>query len=515
MDSNGDGVGDLKGIISKLDYLKGRVDSLGVDAVWISPFYPSPMADFGYDVSDYCNVHPAFGTLDDFRELLAEAHARDIKIVVDFVPNHTSDQHPWFLEAQKNPSSPKRDYYVWKDPVDGAEPNNWVSIFGGSMWQFDEQSGQYYMHTFLKEQPDLNWANPSVRREMKNILKFWLDLGVDGFRADAVWHLSKDEQFRNEPPNPHYIGPTGKYGEKIRKYSKYGPKLHEYLREMTDFVETYDNKIMIFETSPDDNLGPIVDQYAELYDVNPRIGLPFNFGGMFLPWGAKPMGDFVRDFQDMLRPGDRPAYCFSNHDQPRIVSRFGRRQARIVAMLLLTLPGTPTMYYGDEIGMEDVRVKESQRQDPASRNNPIGGRDPERTPMQWNAHRFAGFSTKKPWLPVALNFRVFNVKRARAMQGSLFHLYRQLLGLRRDHEAFRHGVFREIRNSERRDVLVYELTHGSERFVVALNFSRWYRRENLGPGAKAVCFTRPHNRPIIDRNGVVILGPYEGVVVRL
>lgn len=514
MDANSDGVGDLRGVIDKLDYLKGHGRSLGVDALWISPFYPSPMADFGYDVSDYCDVHPMFGTLDDFKELLEGAHARDLKVIVDFVPNHTSIEHPWFQEALRDPNSDKRDYYVWHEPVDGREPNNWVSIFGGSIWEYDQRSGQYYMHSFLKEQPDLNWENPRLRAEMKRILTFWLDLGVDGFRVDAVWHMAKDKKLRDEPKNEHYIGPPGTYGEYKRIYSKYAPELHDYLRELTDIVESYPNKIMVFETSPDEDLGPVVDQYAALYDVNPRIGLPFNFGGMFLPWGARPMGDFVRDFQAMLRPTDRPAYCFSNHDQPRIVSRFGRRQSRVVAMLLLTLPGLPTVYYGDEVGMENVPVSPHAMQDPASANNPMGGRDPERSPMQWTSGRYAGFSTHKPWLPVPISARVYNVALEQRRPSSIFALYKKLLALRRDEPVFRDGMFTELHNDERRNVLVYERRGADKAYRVALNFSGKCRRVKLGRGAKVVCFTYPNRRPFV-RNGTVLLGPYEGVVARV
>lgn len=515
-DTNNDGVGDLKGIAEKIDYLRGKHHALGVDAIWISPFYPSPMADFGYDVSDYNNIHPMFGSLEEFKAMLDMAHSKNLKVVIDLVPNHSSDQHPWFQDALKNGKTSKyRDYYIWKDPKpDGSVPNNWVSIFGGSMWQWEETSGQYYLHTFLKEQPDLNWENPAVREEMKQTVRFWLDMGVDGFRVDAVNHLGKDTQFRDEPPNPDYDGPAGTYESCIRCYSKLMPNMHEYLRELTDIVEGYPDKMMFYELAPDSSVGVLAEQFYAMYDINARVGIPFNFGGMYLPWGAKPMGDYIRDFQEMLRTGDRPAYCFSNHDQPRIVSRFGRRQARLIAMLLLTLPGIPAIYYGDEIGMADVPIPPEKRQDPATGDNVMGGRDPERTPMQWNAKKNAGFSEQQPWLPVPRKYLWHNLAVQMQNKNSFFHLYRKLLRLRDANETMIKGEFREIANDGRRNVLIYERLHGDGHYMIALNFSRWYRPVKLAKGSSIVCFTQPGRKPVMAQ-GEVVLGPYEGVVVAL
>ncbi len=515
-DTDGDGVGDLKGIAQQIEYLRGRHKALGVDAVWISPFYPSPMADFGYDVSDYNNIHPLFGTLEEFKEVLDNAHDHGLKVVIDFVPNHTSDQHPWFQDALKGRDSKYRDFYIWHDPKDGGVPNNWVSIFGGSMWEYDQKSGQYYCHTFLKEQPDLNWENPAVREEMKKSLEFWLDLGVDGFRVDAVSHLGKDYTFPDEPANPNYIGPPGTYDSCIRKYSKLLPNMHDYLRELTNTVENYPDKIMFYELMPDGEIGlSINDQFYSMYDVNARIGLPFNFGGMFLPWGAKPMGDYVRNFQDMLRTGDRPAYCFSNHDQSRIVSRFGRKQARLIAMLLLTLPGIPAIYYGDEIAMENVHIPPEKRQDPASAENPMGGRDPERTPMQWNAKKHGGFTPAEPWLPLSKNYRRYNVEAQMKNKNSMYNLYRQLLTLRNKDETMIKGDYQEISNDGRRDVLVYERRHADGRYMVALNFSRWYRTVKVPKNSEIICFTAPSRKPVKAPVTGIVLGPYEGVVIAL
>ncbi len=509
-DTNADGVGDLKGIIEKLDYLRGTPTSLGVDAIWLSPFYPSPMADFGYDVSDYCDVHPLFGTLDDFRELLEQAHERGIKVMIDLVPNHTSDQHPWFQEALGDKKSPKRDYYVWRDPKpDGSPPNNWMSIFGGSMWTRDEMSGQYYMHSFLKEQPDLNWENPAVREEMKQVVRFWCDLGVDGFRVDAVWHMSKDPAMQDNPLNPDYIGGSNDFGAFYHRNSKFGPRLFDYLAELARVVAEYPDGIMLFENYPDPVFGDIVEQYRSFYDILPGKAMPFNFGGMWLDWGAREYGDFLGQFQSGLRPGDRAVYCFSNHDQPRIINKFGRKKARLVALLQLTLPGMPTIYYGDEIGMENGRILPHQVRDPSGRDNPMGGRDPERTPMQWSRKPNAGFTTGAPWLPVAKPYKKVNVEREIVGKDSFFALYRQLLSLR--HEI--PDEFSIV--SSDNDLLVISRDNGTVRYIIALNFATRSRRYTLPRGAKVLCTTHPAKHLTIDERGQVRIGSYDGIIARI
>jgi len=512
-DSNGDGIGDLRGIIENLDHIRSKHHSLGIDAIWISPFYTSPMIDMGYDVSDYKNVDPIFGTLDDFKTLIAEAHARGIRVVIDYVPNHTSNEHPWFKEAVSNPSSSKRDYYIWRKPApNGTVPNNWVSLFGGSAWEFDRLSGEYYLHSFFKEQPDLNWENPELREEMKNVLRFWLDLGVDGFRMDAVNHMAKDLAMRDEPLREG--GVEGTYEGHVRKYSKYGPQLLPYLRELGDVIEEYPDRIMFFESIPDGGLGSVVDQYRMLYDVNPRIGVPFNFGGMWLKWGARHYGDYIREFQQMLKPTDIEGYCFSNHDQPRITSRFGKEQARLIAMLLLTLPGIPTVYYGDELGMENVPVDPAKRTDMSAQEGIFGGRDPFRTPMQWDETKYAGFSTHEPWLPVAKNYKRNNVITERHSSSSYLTLYRHLLEIRNRDETMKHGAYKEILIDDKQDVLVYERTYEGTTYIVALNFSNKTRNVSLPHGAHHVILsTQPTRQPKTHKHGRIILKPYEGAVL--
>ncbi len=513
-DTNTDGVGDLRGIIKKLPYLKGEPDSLGVDAIWISPVYPSPMADFGYDISDYCDIHPVFGSLEDFKLLLSEAHKRGIKVMMDFVPNHTSDQHPWFIDALSSRTSDKRDYYVWRDPKpDGSPPNNWLSLFGGSMWQRDDASGQYYLHSFLKEQPDLNWDNPRVREEMKKVLKFWLELGVDGFRADAVWHMAKDDQLRDNPTNKKFNGSKDDYGSLIHTHSRYGPKLFEYLKELTEVLAEYKDRIMVFENYPDPSLGDVMHQYRQFYDVQPGIGMPFNFEAMFLPWDADEFAKFMERFQKMLRPNDTPVYCLSNHDQSRIVTRFGLEQARLIAIMLLTQPGLPTIYYGDEIGMADGKILPHQIQDPSGKQNAMGGRDPQRTPMQWSIGKHAGFTAHIPWLPVAKNADQYNVALEQRDTDSFLSLYKTLLRIRSQDDTLIKGDFRPL-HRHHKEILAYERKGKSSHYLVLLNFSDTVQTAFASYTGRVVCSSHPAQKPLISPDGEIELAPYEGVVIR-
>lgn len=513
-DTNSDGVGDLNGIRKKLSYLKGGENSLGVDAIWISPIYPSPMADFGYDVSDYCDIHPLFGTLDEFKSLLKEAHDLDIKVMMDFVPNHTSDQHPWFIDSLKGPDSDMRDYYVWRDPKpDGSPPNNWISIFGGSMWQRDDYSGQYYLHSFLKDQPDLNWDNPKVVEEMQKVLRFWLDLGVDGFRADAVWHMAKDDQMRDNPVNPDHKGTDDEYGSLIHTYSRYGKKLFQHLKSLTNVLAEYEDRIMVFENYPDPEFGDVIKQYRAFYDIAPSIAMPFNFEAMYLPWGANNFGDFLERFYGMLRDSDTPVFCLSNHDQSRIVSRFGYEQARLMAIFLLTQAGLPTIYYGDEVGMEDGAILPHQVQDPSGKNNPMGGRDPERTPMHWSNDARAGFTDSIPWLPVANTSKTRNVDVELREPDSFLNLYKKLLELRSRDESLLTGSFKKI-DSDNINILAYERI-GQSHYQIVMNFSNKKQSAFVSYRAKVICASHPSRLPVIDEHGEVTLRPYEAIIVSL
>lgn len=514
MDGNNDGVGDLKGVISKLDYLH---NTLGIRAVWFSPFFPSPMADFGYDVSNYCDIHPLFGTLDDFRELLDRAHNVNIKVMIDFVPNHTSNEHPWFLESKATTDNPKRNYYTWRNPrPDGSPPNNWLSIFGGSAWEFDDATGQYYLHTFLKEQPDLNWDNPEVRAAMQNVLRFWFDMGVDGIRADAVRWISKDPELRNDPKNPNFRPKRNadEFWSLLHTNSRFGAKLFDYLREMTDVVEQYDNRIMIFEDYPDE-LYSTREQYLGFYGVNPRVSMPFNFEGIGLPFSADAYRTFISDFQGMLNQDEHtPVYCFGNHDQARLATRIGSQQAKLVAVMQLSLPGLPVVYYGDELGMVDGIIKPDQIQDPVEKRKPglNQGRDPERTPMQWDAGLYAGFSTVEPWLPVAGGADLRNVQTELHDPDSFLTFYRCLLAHRSRYDIFCRGDYETFGEADEQ-VFMFSRRLGEQHIFVALNFSDETARALLPHGGRVLCGSYHTDPPLITDDGVMSLRPYEGVII--
>jgi alpha-glucosidase len=461
-DSNGDGIGDLRGILERLDYCV----RLGVDAIWLSPVYPSPMVDFGYDVSDYTNIHPLFGTLEQFDALVAAARARGLRLILDFVPNHTSDQHPWFVEARASRNNPKRDWYLWRDPApDGGPPNNWLSQFGGSAWQLDERTGQYYYHAFLKEQPDLNWRNPKVREAMYDVLRFWMKRGVSGFRVDVLWHLFKDNDWRDNPPNENFRSGEPPHHSQVPVYTTDRPEMTEVISELRRVVDEFEESVVIGEIYLP--LERLVAYYGTNLD---GVHLPFNFQLLQSPWNARSIAALIDQYEQALPPGGWPNWVLGNHDNPRIASRVGVPQARIAAMLLLTLRGTPTMYYGDEIGMVNVPIPPERLQDPFEKNVPgIGvGRDPERTPMQWEAGPCAGFSTVEPWLPVSGDAAVVNVQAEEADPTSILTLYKELLALRRAHDALSAGDYFPLAMSG--DLLAYMRRISGEAFLIALNF---------------------------------------------
>ena len=461
-DSNGDGVGDLSGIISKLDYLQW----LGIQAVWLSPIYPSPMADFGYDISDYTGIHPLFGTMEDFDRLLAEVHQRGMKMILDLVPNHTSSEHPWFLESRSSRDNPKRDWYLWHDPApDGGVPNNWLSVFGGSGWEWDETTGQYYYHAFLKEQPDLNWRNPEVQEAMLNVMRFWLDKGVDGFRVDVMWHMIKDKNFRNNPPNPDYKPGQPTYNAVYPAYSTDQPEVHDVVAMMRQVLDAYDERMMIGE------IYLPIDELVTYYGKdNTGAHLPFNFQLVVLPWDAKAIFSAINKYEGVLPENGWPNWVLGNHDNSRIATRIGDEQARIAAMLLLTLRGTPTIYYGDEIGMEDVLIPQEQAHDPQEKNMPdLGlGRDPERTPMQWDATAGAGFSSDAtPWLPLADDYEKVNVQVAQKDTASMLSLYRKLIALRQSEAALNAGHYEPV--GSKSNMFAYLRLFEDIRFLIVLN----------------------------------------------
>ncbi|HEV7371984.1 alpha-amylase family glycosyl hydrolase [Arenibaculum sp.] len=505
-DTDGDGIGDLAGIVSRLDYLSW----LGVDAIWLSPVFPSPMKDFGYDISDFCAIHPIFGTLDEFDRLVTEAHRRGMRLILDYVPNHTSDQHPWFQASRSSRDDPKRDWYIWRDPgPDGGPPNNWLSTFGGSGWEFDEATGQYYYHAFLKEQPDLNWRDPEVVRAMHDALRFWLDRGVDGFRVDVLWHLIKDDRFRDNPINPEWRPGHDPYQRLVPVYTTDRPEVLDVVAGLRSVVDEYDDRLLIGE------IYLPLERLVAYYGTDLEgVHLPFNFQLVEAPWHARSLARMIEDYEEALPPGGWPNWVLGNHDKPRIASRVGTAQARVAAMMLLTLRGTPTMYYGDEIGMHDVPIPPDRIQDPFEKNVPgLGlGRDPQRTPMQWEPGRAAGFSTAEPWLPVPGDADTVNVATQEQAPDSMLALYRNLVALRRGEPALNRGSF--VRIEAEGDVLVYLREHEGRCFAVLLNLGD-EPHEAHGVPAGAVVLSTGLDRSGEPVEGTVSLHAGEGLIVEV
>jgi glycosidase len=519
-DTSGNGIGDLAGIIDKLEYLS---DTLGVDAVWLSPFYPSPMADFGYDVADYTDIHPMFGDLDTFDRLVKEAHQRDLRIIIDLVPNHSSDQHPWFIESLSSRDNPKRDWYVWADAKpDGSPPNNWLSVFGGPAWEWDAHTGQYYLHSFLKEQPDLNWRNPEVKEAIFNVVRFWLDRGVDGFRIDVAHFIMKDPLMRDNPPNEsanRFMHKSlGEYDSQIHLYDKGHPDVHQVYRELRTLLDTYipgREAVSVGEIHLFD-LSEWVRYYGENLD---EIHLPFNFTLLKVDWNARSVRQSADKLEAALPPSAWPNYVLGNHDEARITTRIGEEQARIAAMLLLTLRGTPTLYYGDEIGMTDVPVPADRQQDPWGIRVPGLSRDPNRTPMQWSDTPNAGFSspgTSRLWLPLADDYKTTNVERQLKDDTSLLNLYRQLLALRRVHPTLQMGDYQTM-EAQPEDCFLYRRTlKDHPTMFIALNFSvNEQRIKHKDQGyARIILSSHMNRRGKVDLSGLT-LRPNEGVIIEI
>jgi len=494
-DSNGDGIGDLRGIVDRLDYLV----ALGVDALWVAPIYPSPMADFGYDVADYCGIDHIFGNMADFDLLLDETHRRGLRLILDFVPNHTSEQHPWFLESRSSRDNAKRDWYLWRD-----QPNNWTSNFGGSAWEFDELTSQYYYHSFLKQQPDLNWRNPAVKAAMFDVLRFWLRKGVDGFRVDVMWMMIKDAEFRDNPVNPGFHAGLPSNQRFLPLYNTNQPEVHTIVAEMRGVIDEFADRVLI---------GEIYLPLAQLMTYYGKDGnganLPFNFQLLQCAWSADALAEAIGDYDRALPEGAWPNWVLGNHDQPRIASRIGKNQARIAAVLLLTLPGTLTVYYGEEIGMTNVPIAPEQVQDPAEKNEPgIGqGRDPERTPMCWDQSPHAGFTTGAPWLPLGADAGSVNVAVEQQDGSSILMLYRKLIALRKSHPTLISGKLDELRGE--RGALRFRRS-GEEQIEVILNTTQEEVSVEI-PAARVLIGTR------MDREGEIaghlMLHPGEGLVL--
>jgi len=475
-DSDGDGIGDIKGITSRLDYLH----DLGIDAIWITPMYPSPGVDYGYDISDYTAIDPAYGTMADFDNLVAEAKKRDIRVIMDYVINHTSDQHPWFLASRSSRDNPKRNWYVWHDGKDetatskGTPPNNWQSWFGGSAWQWDDKTRQYYYHYFYVQQPDLNWHNPEVRDAMYGVLDFWMKRGAAGFRIDAVSRLFEDPQMRDDP----YLPGRNAYGDRNIKhvYTDDLPEVHEVLKEVRKVVDKYPgNPVLITEADE-----PNIQALAKMYGNGDEVQLPMDF--QIADVNALDAPRFRQLFKQIENnpAHGQPEFFFSNHDQPRQWDRYGDNGphndqiAKLMAVLELATRGTPQMYYGEELGMrttdptriEDVHDPIGKRGWPEEK-----GRDGERTPMQWNASTGAGFTTaSKAWLPIPPTATTYNVESESKDPNSIFNVYKRLLSLRKTDPALRDGTQESIDNDDP-NVFAFLRRSGDHTVLVALNMS--------------------------------------------
>ena len=466
LDTGLDGIGDLQGIRQKLDYLK----DLGVDGLWLSPINPSPDKDFGYDVADYNGIDPKFGDMATFDLLLEEAHQRGIHIIMDLVLNHTSDQHPWFLESASSRDNPYHDWYIWRDPAPGGGfPNNWTSIFSGPAWKFNEARGQYFYHMFTPEQPDLNWRNPKVREAMLAVFKFWLDRGVDGFRLDVFNAYYKHPELADNPVKPSiHLRPFDRT-EHINDVSQ--PEMIPLVRDIRSLLDQYPERYVVGETFLADSA------QARTYIGEDRLHAGFDYGFTHAPFSAKGFGKAVQYWDALHGEEAWPNYFFNNHDTKRSATRFaaGEDDARLKVLLTLQLAvrGTPYLYYGEEIGMRDIPVKRSELQDPVGKTYwplPVG-RDGCRSPMQWNAETYAGFSKVQPWLPVHRNYPVRNVATQERDPQSLLHFYKELIKLRRVTPALHAGtmLLPEVENPA---LLLIERHYGAQQALVVLNFSR-------------------------------------------
>jgi len=490
-DSNGDGIGDIQGIISQLDYIQ----SLGVDVIWICPVYKSPNDDNGYDISDYRDIMDEFGSMDDFDQLLYGVHERGIKLIMDLVPNHTSDEHEWFQESQKSKDNPYRDYYYWRKGDDASPPNNWPSFFGGDAWEYDKATGEYYLHLFSKKQPDLNWENPKVRQEIYNVIKFWLEKGVDGFRMDVISLISKQMDF----PDTH----TTDFNETIKQYYANGPRIHEFLQEMNaEVLSKYD--IMTVGEGPGIDLGNGLNYVAK---DRHELNMIFHFGHMFIDNGPggkyDPVPFSLIDFKNVFNAWDEQlkdkgwgSIFLGNHDFSRIVSRFGNdspayweKSAKLLATMLLTLRGTVYVYQGEEIGMtnvafdsiddyQDIETLNSWKEAKANgkdmneflKSVHLQSRDNARTPMQWNNKKNAGFSEANPWLKVNPNYQSINVEKQSDDPQSILNYYRKMIAFRKANPVLVYGDYQSLDN-ENNQIYAYRRWYDDQEFIIIHNFS--------------------------------------------
>jgi alpha-glucosidase len=519
-DASGDGVGDLRGILEHLDHLNdGTTESLGVDAIWLSPIYPSPMRDAGYDISDYCAIAPEFGTMADFDRLLREAHRRGIRVILDLVLNHCSAEHPWFVDARSRRDSPKRDWFLWSDGRPSGRrgpPNDWLAMFGGSAWQWDEGSGQLYMHSFLAEQPDFNWRNPELKRALWDVMRFWLDRGVDGFRLDVVNWFVKDASLRDNPRQWRGLRP---YDRQVHLYDRNRPETVELTREIRAVVDAYPDRMTVGEVYVAPPGDPALA--AQYYAAGAGLHLAFNFAFLYCAWSAEAFAGAVDRWEALLGPDLWPNYTLSNHDQTRSFTRYatrdpeeGEARARVAAAMLLTLRGTPFLYYGEEIGMSCRRIPRARLRDPIGiRYWPFHpGRDVARTPMQWSAAEGAGFSVAEPWLPVQADRARVNVADQRRNAASLLSWYRRLVHLRRREPALHRGTYLRLAQTTA-DVFGYLREHDGEQVAVLLNFSRRRRPAAVPDGAWEIVVSTSSRVGTASGGKLDLLG-YEVVIAK-
>lgn len=506
-DSNGDGIGDLQGVIDRLDHLEW----LGVDGVWLSPTMPSPNLDWGYDVADYRDVDPDLGDLETLDRLVAEAGKRGIRILLDLVPNHTSDRHPWFVDARSTRDAEHRDWYVWADPrPDGSPPNNWVSIFGGPAWELDPATGQYFLHNFLVEQPDLNWWNDDVRQEFDDIIRFWLDRGIAGFRIDVAQGLINDRELRDDPPATEEDPPDIRRRGLRPVHSMNRPEAHEIYRRWRTITDDYDPPgLLVGETWV-----PSIERWALYYGLaEDELHLCFNFALVFADLRAEDLRAVVELTERVLNPQAQPVWTASNHDVGRFPTRWcGEREdaSRTALMALLTLRGTPFLYYGDEIGMTDVPIAEGDARDTVGvRLAPDAGRDPCRTPMQWSGEPGAGFTRGdvRPWIPIG-DAAARNVEDQRADPTSMLYLCRDLVALRRNTPELRSGGYAELPSPPG----IWAWRRG-DRTAVALNLSDEPGAITLGPAGVLLATDRARDGEAVRTD--LSLGPWQGAVLRL
>ena len=488
-DSNSDGDGDLRGIMNKSDYF---VD-IGIKTVWLNPVFKSPQKDGGYDVSNYTEIDPMYGTMEDFKALLKELHSKEIHLLLDFVPNHTSDEHPWFVESRKSTSNSKRDWYIWAEGKGGGNPpNNWISVFGGSAWKYDNTTDQYYLHQFSEYQPDLNYRNPQVVGAMEDVLRFWLDLGVDGFRFDAVKFLLEDSELRDEEWNPDYIGPD--CTSNISSHLCYDSLVHNMTTDCNGIHNVTRSWRRLLNSYGGDRfmVGEIYDPVAEVMTYYGENGDEFNFPFNFhlvenKNWTGTAVSDIISNWLDNMPKGAWPNWVLGNHDNSRIANRVGNYLAAAMNVLLLTLPGTPTTYYGEEIFMTDFNNISN-----GNVHDPFANRDGERTPMQWNESPLAGFTDNaKPWLPIPLNSTTYNVQRESNDDKSMLTLYKKLVKMKSEYAALRHANYKPILATK--DVLAFSRYHESsnDKFIVLMNFANSSQPVNLDFVTETFDFTSP------------------------